>query len=109
MPQYPLDLCKVVEHTARVRAASALRPRAPRFRSPGSGFTAEQFLAVAAQYNRRAKQTPMVHERREYRDLARRFAEEAANAQARDEVAWDAEKKPSLPSAPIFFHGPDAP
>ena len=82
MPLYPLDFCKAVVRTARARVQSAQRFRAAHCELTGAGFTAAQYLKAAAQYRTRAAQTTVIREQREYEALARRFAEDAANAQA---------------------------
>jgi hypothetical protein len=79
MPLYPLDYCKVIENSARARFVRALPVSKSEVPTSGPGFTAAQFQDAAALYKRRAEQTPVVRERREYEELARRFAEEAEN------------------------------
>jgi hypothetical protein len=79
MAAYPLDFRKVIEAAARARLLYALRITKSEFRTSGSGFTVAQFQDAAALYRRRAEQTSVVRERREYEELARRFAEEAEN------------------------------
>jgi hypothetical protein len=80
MPVYPLDFCKTIEALARARLVHALCFSEPsEVGTSGSGFTVAQFQEAAALYRRRAVQTPVLREQREYQQLARRFAEEAEN------------------------------
>jgi hypothetical protein len=84
MPLYPLDFCTVVERLARARLAAALSRQEPHLAQ--GDFTAEQFRDAARAYRHRAEQTAVPHEQQEYRELARRFADDGDNAQARDEA-----------------------
>ena len=84
MPLYPLDFCTVVERSARARLAAALPRKKPHIAQ--GDFTAEQFRDAAREYRRRAEQTAVLHEQQEYRGLARRFADDGDNAQARDDA-----------------------
>jgi len=79
MPIYPVDVSKAIEASARARFVRGLPIRKPRIGTDSSGFTVGQFREAAALYKRRAKQTSVPRERREYEALARRFGEEAEN------------------------------
>lgn len=79
MSLYPLDVSKAIEAAARARFFRALHVSKSEVRTSGSGFTVTQFQGAAALYRRRAEQTSVSRERREYEALARRFAEEAEN------------------------------
>jgi hypothetical protein len=73
MSLYSLDVSRAIE----ARFFRALHVSRSEVRTSGSGFT--QFQDAAALYRRRAEQTFVSRERREYEALARRFAEEAEN------------------------------
>jgi hypothetical protein len=75
MSLYSLDVSRAIE----ARFFRALHVSRSEVRTSGSGFTVTQFQDAAALYRRRAEQTFVSRERREYEALARRFAEEAEN------------------------------
>jgi hypothetical protein len=78
---YPIHCERMIERFARARFASAVGSGpAPLSQKDSGPFSAEQFRKAASQYARRAAQA-VSHEKLEYEALARRFTEEAENAE----------------------------